>query len=121
MILQLRHLSVVGTTVATFALSMTSRADADVLAIDTGLSPPLKAIVMMSMLGRKTKTGLDPSRPASTAIAATAVREYIRAVRVASRSRRGEPTRTRSSMDRASVFGTEGWGFESLRVHFTSP
>ena len=24
---------------------------------------------------------------------------------------------TRSSMDRASVFGTEGWGFESLRVH----
>ena len=24
---------------------------------------------------------------------------------------------TCSSMDRASVFGTEGWGFESLRVH----
>jgi hypothetical protein len=60
---------------------------------------------MMSMLGRKTKTGLDLSMPTSTAIAATAVREYIRAVTVASRSGRGEPSRTRSSMDRASVFG----------------
>ena len=26
-------------------------------------------------------------------------------------------TCARSSMDRASVFGTEGWGFESLRAY----
>tara|TARA_B100000745_G_scaffold70940_1_gene42438 strand:- start:9609 stop:10349 length:741 start_codon:yes stop_codon:yes gene_type:complete len=28
------------------------------------------------------------------------------------------PICTRGLMDRASVFGTEGWGFESLRVHY---
>src|SRR5690606_35974488 len=27
----------------------------------------------------------------------------------------------RSSMDRASVFGTEGWGFDSLRVRSKTP
>ena len=27
-------------------------------------------------------------------------------------------TCVRSSMDRASDFGSEGWGFESLRAHF---
>jgi hypothetical protein len=29
--------------------------------------------------------------------------------------------RARSSMDRASVFGTEGWGFESLRARQICP
>lgn len=26
-----------------------------------------------------------------------------------------------AQLDRASVFGTEGWGFESLRVYFLPP